>query len=133
LATQSTDVLNMIVKVLRSASMLICMIVIASFVVFAVVQTKTASAHQQEELKGAPITRTSTNGRPVTPPGQAPGPKGTVHKTLDEVSETFTSPFAGVVSGSDSEWTTEGVKLILALLVYGFGLGYLARILRVRV
>jgi len=121
----------MIVKVLRSASMLICGIVIASFVVFAVVQTKTASAHQQEELKGAPIT--STNGRPVTPPGKAPGPKGTVHKTLDEVSETFTSPFAGVVSGSDGEWTTEGVKLILALLVYGFGLGYLARILRVRV
>jgi hypothetical protein len=111
--------------------MIICMIVIASFVVFAVVQTKTASAHQQEELKGAPIAR--TNGRPVTPAGQGPGPKGTVHKTLDEVSETFTSPFAGVVSGSHSEWTTEGVKLILALLVYGFGLGYLARILRVRV
>jgi hypothetical protein len=36
------------------------------------------------------------------------------------------------VVSSSSEWTTRSVKLLLALLVYGFGLGYLARVVRVR-
>ena len=41
--------------------------------------------------------------------------------------------FAGIVSNSDSEWATRSVRLFFALLVYGFGLGFLARTLRVRV
>ena len=56
-----------------------------------------------------------------------------MHKKIDEASDYFTSPFAGIVSGSSSEWVVRGVKLLLALLVYGFGLGYLARVIRVRV
>jgi hypothetical protein len=38
-----------------------------------------------------------------------------------------------VLSGSSSEWATRATKLLLALLVYGFGLGFLARLLAVRV
>ena len=45
----------------------------------------------------------------------------------------LTSPFSGIVSASSSEWADHGVRLLLALLVYGFGLGFLARALRVRV
>ncbi len=56
-----------------------------------------------------------------------------MHRTIDEASEELTSPFAGLVSGSSSEWVIRGVKLLLALAVYGFGLSYLARVLRVRV
>jgi len=99
----------------------ICLIVAASFLVFAVQQTKTASGHQQAEL--AP---TATSGEPST------RKEGSVHKALDETSSELTSPFAGIVSSS-SEWTTRGVRLLAALIVYGFGLGYLARVLRVRV
>ena len=99
------------------------MIVAASFLVFAVQQTKTASGHQQEEVA-------SPTGQTAEEP--AVRHEGTLHKALDEVSSELTSPFAGVVSSS-SEWTTRGVKLLIALVVYGFGLGYLARVLRVRV
>ena len=35
-------------------------------------------------------------------------------------------------TGSNSQWAIRGVRLLLALLVYGFGLGYLARVIRVR-
>lgn len=56
-----------------------------------------------------------------------------MHKAIDEASGQLTSPFSGIVSGSSSEWATRGAKLVLALLVYGFGLGYVARALRVRV
>lgn len=102
------------------------MIVIASFAVFAIDQTKGASAHQQQELAG---------GRPVeTAAGKsAPAHESGVHKTIDDVSGKLTSPFSGVVSGSSSEWAVRSTKLLLALLVYGFGLGFLARTLRVRV
>ena len=109
-----------IVRVLRLASLGICLIVIASFLTFAVSQTKSGSVHQQEEL-----------GVNVKGGGQQSN-EGSVRKTLDEVSNELTSPFAGVVSGSSSEWATRGVKLILALLVYGFGLGFLARMIRIR-
>jgi hypothetical protein len=110
----------------------ICLIVLASFVTFAVNQTKTASGHQQEEITGAPVTATASASTRPQPEPAAPK-EGSLHRSIDEASETLTSPFASLASGSDSEWASRGVKLLAALLVYGFGLGYLARTLYVRV
>jgi hypothetical protein len=56
-----------------------------------------------------------------------------VHRTLDEASDALTSPFAGVVSGSQSQWTIHIVRTVLALLVYGLGVAFLVRFIRVRV
>jgi hypothetical protein len=117
---------SLIVRFLRLASFVICLIVVASFVIFATGQTKSASKHQTEAVSGNPSASTSSSG---TPPAHQSG----LHKTIDEASDELTSPFAGVVSGSDSEWVIRGVKLLLALAIYGFGLSYLARVLRVRV
>jgi hypothetical protein len=102
----------------------ICLIVIASFAVFAIDQTKSASVHQQQQLAGA--SPADATGR------KSAVHKGEVHKAIDDVSGQLTSPFSGVVSGSSGEWAVRGTKLLLALLVYGFGLGFLARTLRVR-
>jgi len=122
-ACKSSDVLFSIVRLLRLASLVICVIVIASFAIFVVNQSKSASAHQTQEIaNGSSTVNTPTSTH-----------EGSVHKTIDEASEQLTSPFAGVVSGSSSEWVVRGVKLLLALAVYGFGLSYLARVLRVRV
>ena len=119
--------ISLIVRLLRLASLVICVIVLASFAIFVVNQSKSASAHQTQEIvNGSLSAPTGTNARSTA------GESG-VHKTIDEASEELTSPFAGVVSGSSSEWVIRGVKLLLALAVYGFGLGYLARVLRVRV
>lgn len=103
------------------ASRIVCLIVIASFAVFVVDQTANASARQQNEVR---------NGS-----APAPGPKheSTLHRTLDEASSELTSPFAGVASGSSSEWVTHIVRTVLALLVYGFGVAFLVRFVRVRV
>jgi hypothetical protein len=122
-------VVSSIVRLLRLASLVICAIVIASFAIFALGQTKTASKHQIEEVTGGPAT-TSTSGTRAG--SSATAHESSLHKTIDEASEEFTSPFAGVVSGSSSEWLTRGVKLFLALLVYGVGAGFLARALRIR-
>jgi hypothetical protein len=115
-----------LVKLLRLVSIGVCLVVVASFVTFAVEQTKTASGHQQEQLATPAEAATAA----ATPPVQSH--ESSLRKGLDEASAELTSPFAGLASGS-SEWATRGVKLLLALLIYGFGIGYLARALRVRV
>jgi hypothetical protein len=102
------------------------MIVIASFAIFVVNQSKSASAHQTQEIVSGSLSAAPSKARSTAG-------EGTIHRTIDEASEELTSPFAGVVSGSSSEWVVRGVKLLLALAVYGFGFGYLARVLRVRV
>jgi hypothetical protein len=114
-------------RLLRLASFVICVIVIASFVVFAVDQTKTASGHQQEQL----ATSGSSSGAQGSKGGGSH--KSGLHKAIDEASSELTSPFSSIVSNSNSEWAERSFGLLLALLVYGFGLGYLARTIRVRV
>jgi hypothetical protein len=116
--------MSSITGLMRLASRVICVIVIAWFVVFAVNQTSTASTHQQNEV---------AETAPAQGESSAAKPEGTLHRTLNETADALTSPFAGVVSGSNSEWTIHIVKTLLALLVYGFGLAFLARFLRVRV
>jgi hypothetical protein len=120
----STGVSSSTAGLLRLASRVICLIVLVSFVVFVVDQTSAASTHQQEALHGG--------GTPAAGTAATSKQKSSLHKTIDEASDFFTSPFASVVSGSSSQWVIHGVKTILALLLYGFALGYLARVIRVR-
>lgn len=121
--------MNAVSTTLRLASRIACLIVVVSFALFVIDQAGNASAHQQNEVNAS------------APAGTAPPPKSTSKKkheseirtTIDEASSTITSPFNGVVAGIHNEWASRGILLALALLVYGFGLGYLARVLRVRV
>jgi hypothetical protein len=116
-------VTSLTVRLLRFASIAVCLILAASFLVFAVNQTSSASGHQREVL-----------GETVTPENAPAKPhENSIHKGLDEASEALTSPFSSIVPASQSEWGNRAVRLILGLLLYGFGLGYLARLVRVRV
>jgi predicted PurR-regulated permease PerM len=117
-------VVSSIVRLIRLASLVICAIVVASFAIFAFEQTKTASKHQTEEITGGASQSSSSGASKKTRAHVS-----SVHKAIDEAAQKLTSPFAGVVSSS-SEWVTRGVKLALALLVYGLGVGFLARALR---
>jgi hypothetical protein len=105
------------------------MIVIVSFALFAVNQTGQASNQQTRAVGGevageAAGQRTRTASKPH---------KSSVRKAIDEASEWLTSPFDSLTSGSHSEWAIHGIDLGLALVVYGFGVGFLARTLRLRV
>jgi hypothetical protein len=117
-------VLASLVRLLRIASIAMCLIVIASFAVFATDQTKDASANQQEQVNQlSPGTAPPVQGGSQASKSHESG----VHEAIDEAASALTSPFSGLVSGSSSEWAIRSGKLLLALLVYGFGLGYLAR------
>jgi hypothetical protein len=114
-------VLSILAGLLRLASIVICLIVIASFAIFVANQTSSASAHQQEEVSGQVATQKTPSKH-----------ESTVHKTIDEASNELTSPFSSISSGWSSQWAIRGVNLLLALIVYGFGLGFIARAVRVR-
>jgi hypothetical protein len=111
----------MIAMLLRLAGRLACVIVFAWFAVFAVHQTSVASAHQAAE-----VSNKSATGAPE-------GHPGTIHRLIDEAGEGLTSPFSAVTSGMSSQWEIHIVDLLLALLLYGLLLGYIARMISVRV
>ncbi len=111
---------------LRWASRIMCLIVIVSFAIFTLEQTSKASSHQQNEVTG------TATGAP-SPHHTEHSHKGSVHTAIDEVAGKLTSPFSGITAGSTSQWETRGVGAVMALLVYGLGLGYLARMMRIGV
>lgn len=119
--------LSLLGGVLRFASRVACLVVLASFVLFVVEQAGSASSSAQNAVLG-------TNNGPAAP---APGsrkktPKSALHKTIDEAAERLTSPFSGVTAGDTNQWVVRGVGTLLALVVYGIGVGYLTRLLRLR-
>ncbi len=101
---------------MRTVSVVVCLIAILSFLLFALNQTSTASGHQQEELSGAKTAQTHSSG------------SGFRH-TIDGIAEEVSSPVDGL---SSSQWAERALRLLFVLLVFGFALGFLARALRVR-
>lgn len=108
-------------SVLRILSIGFCLIVTASFVVFAADQAKGASASAQVAISG--VATASTSRAPSAPVSQP----NELHRALDSANGTLTSPFEGIAPASAGQWAQRGVELALALALYGFGFGYLAR------
>ena len=123
---------SLLSRTLHLASVLICLIVIASFTVFAVNQTSSASAHQQQVLNNEVAKPSTASASGATGASASSSHESALHEAIDEASKTFTSPFDGITAGWSSEWLIRSASLGLALVVYGFGLGYLARLIRVR-
>ncbi len=96
-----------------------CFFVVASFSMFALDQLSGASKHQQAEI-------TSSAVQPIAPEAKH---HGQPRQFIDDVAHTLTSPFSSIVQ-SDSQWVLRGLPSIIALIVYGIGLGYLARFSR---
>lgn len=117
-------------RILRLASIVICLIALASFVTFAVDQAGKGSSHQQAEVNEAAPAGTATTGS-----GTASGSKkeSGLHEAIDKAFSTLSSPFSGITAGSTSQWTIHIVDTLLVLLVYGFGLSFLARLLPGRI
>jgi hypothetical protein len=98
-----------------------CALVSLSFVMFARDQLAGASQHQQNQLAA---------GTPTTP-GAVPSSQhhGQPRRFIDGAAHALTSPFRSFLS-SASQWAVNIVATVCALLLYGVGLGYLARFAR---
>jgi len=110
-------------RLLRLASIVVCLIAAAYFLAFAVDQTGSASNHQQAEINSSPGAADLETSSAAT---KVSGP----HKAIDEVFSKLSSPFSGVTSGASNEWVVHIVNTLLVLLIYGFGLAFVARLIR---
>ena len=87
------------VKLLRTASIVLCLIVVASFLLFAVNQTST-------RLRQAAGTRSAARRRPLRRAAGAEHENGVTRGRLDETAEALTSPVRRSQLGS--EWAERG-------------------------
>jgi hypothetical protein len=106
------------------------LIVLAGFAFFAVDQMDEGSKTQRRALDTA-------LGHPVSTDAVAPTPReeqareaqhGQVREAVDDANDVLLAPFASLIDSSSS-WVEHGVLALLALLLYGVGLGFLANLL----
>jgi hypothetical protein len=120
LAVAGADIRSVLHRVLVLAATICCGLVLISFGLFALDQVSGASKHQQAELVGASTAPGVTVAH--RPPAQP-------RRFIDDAAHALTSPFSSILQ-TDSQWSSEMFTTVLALLVYGVGLGYLARFSR---
>ena len=110
--------------VIRIVAVAASALVLVSFVTFASEQAAQGSRAQVAKL-----------GTDLNEPAPAPAPArararahGRVHEAIDDANDLLLAPFSNLV-GTDDIWVRRLVPAVLALLLYGLGLGLAANYL----
>jgi hypothetical protein len=122
--------LRVLEGLLRAAARVASAVVLVSFVLFAIDETREASARTAAEVAGQEAARRPVpSGRQEHARERAHGP---VREAIDDANDVLLSPFAFAEPSGGGAWARRGVPALLALLVYGAGLLFLARLGRGR-
>jgi hypothetical protein len=115
-------------SVIRFLAIAISAIVVLGFALFALEETDKGSKAQQAKLErelGSPVA-------PIAPEDRVEAARernqGSVREAIDDANDVLLAPFVDLVD-SDSEWVNHGIPALLALLIYGVGLGFVANAL----
>ena len=123
LVPPQVEIGSVISRFFRLTAFACCALIVLSFAMFARDQVAGASAHQQTELVA---------GSNSTPGASAPSKRhAQPRRFIDRAAKDLRTPFDAIVQSSNV-WVKEGLPAVFALLVYGLGLGYLARYTSVR-
>jgi hypothetical protein len=115
---------------LRTVAVVTSAIVLVSFGLFAYDETRDASNETVAAIAGLEATRSADPSAGAERAREKA--HGSVHEAIDDADDVLVKPFASIADGSSSAWARRGVPTLLALLVYGFGLSFLARFARGR-
>ncbi len=117
LARLPADAEDVVSRGIWIVSVAASLFVLASFVLWTTDEFGGASKHTQAVVvdQGSDTPQTVAK-KPAQP-----------RRFIDEVAAKLRSPFDAIADTAKSAWVRETVPTVLALLVYGFGLGYLAR------
>jgi hypothetical protein len=118
--------MDVIERVLRIVAVVCSLLVVAGWGWFAIDETSAASKESQAEIAGQTAART-----PSPDPDQERAREkvdSKAHELVDDANDVLLKPFASIADGSSSKWVRRTVPALLALLVYGFGIGVLARV-----
>ena len=120
----------MLEGLLRTAAMVASACLLLSFLLFALDETSTASKRTQDAIAGRSASRTTD------PSPQQERARERAHslprEVVDDVNDVLIAPFSWAEPDGGDRWARRGVPLLVALVVYGFGLGFLARFARGR-
>jgi hypothetical protein len=115
---------------LRTVAVFASAIVLVSFGLFAIDESRDASNASVAGIAGLQATRVAD---PTANEERArEKAHGKVHEAIDDADDVLVKPFASIANDSSSSWVRRGVPTLLALLVYGLGLSFLARFTRGR-
>ena len=120
----------MLERALRTAAVLASGCVVLSFVLFALDESREASRESQEAIAGRSASRTADPS-----PSQERARErahSTVREAIDDVDDVLLAPFPWAEPDGGDKWARRGLPALVALAVYGFGLGFLARFSRGR-
>ena len=116
----------MIARTLHLLAVVASLVVVASWGMFAIDDARSASDETTAEIEGRSASRA------VDPTPEQERARELVHsrprEVVDDVNDLLLAPFAIVTDGSEDRWVRRTVPAVIALLVYGFGLGVLARV-----
>jgi hypothetical protein len=110
---------------LRLAAMVTCAFVLLSFVLFTLDESSTASRRSQDEIAGRSASQTTD------PSPEEERAREKVHSKprefVDDVNDVLLAPFTWAEPDNGGRWARRGLPALAALVVYGFGLAFLAR------
>lgn len=113
---------------IRFLAIAISVVVVLGFAVFAIDEADKGSKTQQAKL----ARELGTTSTPVDPNARQEAAReadhGAVREAVDDANDVLLRPFVALVD-SDNGWVNHGIPALLALLIYGFGLGMLANML----
>ena len=112
-------------SLIRFVAIGISLVVVLGFAMFAIDETDKGSKAQQAKLE-------RELGTTIAPYQRQEAARerdhGAVREAIDDANDVLLRPFADLVD-SDNSWVNHGIPALLALLIYGFGLGLLANML----
>ena len=115
----------MLGRLIRLVSIVASLLVVAGWGLFAIDEARSASATTTQEIQGRAASATSD------PSPDQERAREAIHskprEAVDDANDVLLTPFASIASGSSDRWVRRSVPAALALLVYGLGLGFLAR------
>jgi hypothetical protein len=115
-------------RLLRTVAIVVSLVVVVSFGLFAIDELSGAAKRNEAKL-----SQDLEANPPPAAEHQREKDHGAVREAIDDANDVLVSPFTEIVSSSDTRWVQRGVPALLALLVFGLGLGFLARFARGRV
>ena len=106
-------------------------LVLLGFAYFATDEMGRGSQHQQNAL--ANELAGLDDPAPIAPSNELEAERekvnGPMREFVEDTNDLLLGPFTGLVEDSSDRWVTHGVPALLALLLYGVGLGMLANML----
>jgi hypothetical protein len=115
---------------LRTVAVVAGAIVLLSFALFAIDETRDASERSAQAIAGLEATRASDPS--ASQERARERAHSSAREVVDDADDVLVAPFAPLVSSSESSWVRRGIPTLLALIVYTFGLSFLARYARGR-